>query len=147
MPGQSPAGGRFAAQPLQRSAIADDEGTFRRTVVKTTRALMTLVPEISGCRMVDATAELAEPVAAAAPALADDLGGDGDGGLLRRAGSKIKSDRAGEPTDLHLGEPRFAQPLETFLDGSSATPSRRRSRAAEGEAQSPTPVRRTSGRG
>ena len=43
--------------------------------------------------MVDATAELAEPVAAAAPTLADDLRGDRDGGLFRRTGSKIKSDR------------------------------------------------------
>ena len=67
--------------------------------------------------MVDATAELAEPAAVAAPALADDLRGDGDGGLLRRTGSKIKSDRAGESSDLDLGEPCFAQPLETFLMG------------------------------
>jgi len=35
----------FAAQPSQRSVIADDEGTFRRTVVKTIRARMTLAPE------------------------------------------------------------------------------------------------------
>ena len=58
--------------------------------------------------MVDATAELAEPVAAAAPTLADDLRGDRDGGLFRRTGSKIKSDRTGESTNLDLGEPRFA---------------------------------------
>lgn len=58
--------------------------------------------------MVDATAELTEPVAAATPALADDLRGDGDSGLFRRTGSKIKSDRTGEPTNLDLGEPRFA---------------------------------------
>ena len=58
--------------------------------------------------MVDATAEFAEPVAAAAPALADDLRSDGDSGLFRRTGSKIKSDRTGESADLDLGEPRFA---------------------------------------
>ena len=67
--------------------------------------------------MVDASTELSKPAAAAAPVLADDLCGNGDGGLLWCACAKIKAYRAREPFELDFGEPCLTQPLKTFLMG------------------------------
>lgn len=60
-------------------------------------------PRWSRCRMVYASIELSEPGAAAAPVLADDLCGNGDGGLLGCACTKIKAYRAREPFELYFG--------------------------------------------
>ena len=88
-----------------------------------------------------------EPVAGAAPAAGDDLGGDADRGLLGRAGPEVEPDGAGEPGQLR---PRSARPRGAGRAGRcgyDGTPSRRRRRPRGCAAPSPAPARRTSGRG
>ena len=59
-------------------------------------------------RVVDATGELCETAALTAPALANDLGRDRDGGFLRCTRSKIEADWARQPSDLHRSDPYLA---------------------------------------
>ena len=65
----------------------------------------------------DATSELRKPATMTAPVLADDLRGDRDGRFLRCTRSEVEAYRTGQPSDLGLGEPCLAQPLQTLLMG------------------------------
>jgi hypothetical protein len=102
--------GRLRAQPTSsghvemrgacrsaKSALRQTQGTVNRLRGATLRR-----------RVVDATGELCETDALAAPALADDLGRDRDGGLLRCTRPKIEADWARQPSDLHLSDPYVA---------------------------------------
>ena len=67
----------------------------------------------------DSAGELCKPATTTAPALADDLSSDRYGRFLRCTRSEIKANGAGQPSDLSLGEPGVAKPLETLLMGLS----------------------------
>ncbi len=56
-----------------------------------------------------------EVAARATPAGLDDLGGDGDRGLLRRARAEVQPDRRVQALELGIGEPGLLQPDEAIL--------------------------------
>ena len=58
----------------------------------------------------DAAVGRSEWTTGAAPPPSDDLGGDADRGLLRRARSEVEADRAGQPVQLVVGQAGLAQP-------------------------------------
>ena len=65
----------------------------------------------------DTTGEFGKPAALTTPTLANDLGGDRDRRFLRRTRTKIKANRARQPSELDIGEARFTKPLKAFLVG------------------------------
>src|SRR6476620_11134610 len=68
-----------------------------------------------GGAVVDRPLELGEPPATATPPQLDDLGGDGDRGLLRGAGAEVQADRRAEAAELLVGQTGLAQPVEALL--------------------------------
>src|SRR3954469_24297220 len=64
---------------------------------------------------VDGPLDAGQALAGATPPAGDDLRRDRDGGLLRRPGAQVETDRRGQPRDLLLGQPRLGQPDQPLL--------------------------------
>src|SRR3569833_3053607 len=75
------------------------------------------VNELGGCflRAVDAARGVGQSLAGATPAELDELGGDRDRRLLRRAGTEVEADRRTEPGDLRLAHAGLTEPLQPVL--------------------------------
>src|SRR3954447_1514376 len=70
---------------------------------------------IRGSSVVDATLDGSEPFSTATPAQRDDLRGDADRGLLRRAGAEVEADGRGEPGELVVGEAGLLEPCHPVV--------------------------------